>query len=516
MLRAFASVGLLTLLSRVSGFIRDVLTARYLGAGPFADAFFVAFRLPNLFRTLFAEGAFQAAFVPSLTNLLIDEDKSAARRFAGAALSLLTLASLAVSLVLIAFPQTATNVLAPGILDDGVRGPLAVSYLRLTGLYLVFMSIAAFYGALAQVHNKFAAAAAAPILLNIFLSLALVFFATRLDDPGVALAIAAPLSGIAQVAVVAWSAKSCGESILPGPLQWSQPLRNFLKHLGPAILGSGVVQISAFADTIIVSYLPAGQIAYLYYADRLYQLPFGVIGIALSTVVLPTLSRAFAQNDDKMAHWAFGRAVELALVLSLPVTALMAVGAPFAVSGVFGYGAFTPGDVANTAAIVAAYALGLPAGILVRCLAPTFQAKGDTATPTRIAALVLVVSVTLKILLAERIGAAGIASATAAAAWLNFLFLSRAARRDKLVALDPQIQSILWRTLAGAGLAALTFWTILHAADAGSLFAGRGPEKILWLAFPGIIAILVYAVFLWASRYRRHSLVLARRSQEKE
>lgn len=513
MLRAIASVGLLTLLSRITGFVRDILIARYLGAGPFADAFVVAFRLPNLFRSLFAEGAFQAAFVPSFTQLIAGDDPTSARRFSRAVLSLLTLASLAVSLLLILFPVQATGILAPGILEDSLRGPLAVSYLRLTGAYLVCMSVMTYYGALAQVHDKFAAAAAAPILLNLFLSVALIFFVSHDQDPGFPLSLAALLSGFAQVAVVAWSAKRSGESILPGAIAWSRPLRDFLKRLGPATLGSGVVQISAFADTIIVSFLPAGQIAHLYYADRLYQLPFGVIGIALSTVVLPTLSRAFVEKNEEAARWAFGRAVELALALSLPVAALMAVGAQAAVSGLFGYGAFGGADVANTARIVAAYALGLPAGIVMRCLIPTFQAKGDTATPTRIAAAVLLVSITLKIVLADKIGAAGIAAATALAAWLNLFFLSRAARRNRLVSVDQRLKPLLWRAAIGALLAGLTLWLCTQIALVDRILAGREFVKMAALAACGLVALAIYVAFLWVSRYRSLSLVLAKREK---
>lgn len=512
MIRAVASVGFLTLVSRITGFVRDTVFAALLGAGPVADAFVVAFRIPNQFRALFAEGAFQAAFVPSFTALHLGEERGEASRFARSTLSLLLLASLTVSLLLILFAEKAIALLAPGMVNDAQRAPLAITYLRYTGIYLVFMSIMAFYASLAQVHGRYAAAAAAPVLLNVILVLALWLLSPRLGDPGLALAIAVPLSGFVQAGVVALSLRRTGEALLPGIIAWSNSLKTFLRRLGPAVLGSSVVQISAFADTIIVSFLPAGQISYLYYADRLYQLPFGVIGLALSTVVLPTLSHAFATKDDAAAVSAFAKANELALLTSLPVAAMMAIGAQAAVSGLFGYGAFLPSDVTQTAAIVAAYALGIPASILMRCLVPTFQAKGDTTTPVRVAAGVLVVSITLKIVLAERLGAAGIAAATAIAAWISFVILAIAAHRSKLIAIDRRLYAVLWRTLLGSLIVAALMWLVLALPTVQILFAGHSLAKAALLIAIGLFVMLAYSLVLWLSGYRRASLLFDRKS----
>ena len=511
MIRAVASVGSLTLVSRITGFVRDTVFAALLGAGPVADAFVVAFRIPNQFRALFAEGAFQAAFVPSFTALHLSEAPGEASRFARAILSLLLLASLTVSLLLTVFADSAIALLAPGMMADAQRAPLAITYLRYTGVYLFFMSIMAFYAALAQVHGRYAAAAAAPVLLNVTLVLALWLLSPRLGDPGLALAIAVPVSGLVQACLVALSLRRAGQSLLPGMIAWSESLKTFLRRLGPAVLGSGVVQISAFADTIIVSFLPAGQISYLYYADRLYQLPFGVIGLALSTVVLPTLSHAFATKDDQAAISAFAKANELALLTSLPVAAMMAIGAQAAVSGLFGYGAFLPSDATQTAAIVAAYALGIPASILMRCLVPTFQAKGDTGTPVRVAAGVLVISITLKIVLAERLGAASIAAATAAAAWISFAILAFAARRSRLIAVDPRLFAVSWRTVLGSLIAAALMWLVLGLPAIAAVFAGSSLAKAPLLMAIGLFVILAYSLTLWLSGYRGASLLFDRK-----
>lgn len=510
MLRAIASVGALTLLSRITGFARDIIIARYLGAGPIADAFVVAFRLPNQFRTLFAEGAFQAAFVPSFTALIIGNERDAAKRFGRATLTLLLIASLSVSLVLMLVPDVAIGLLAPGMINDPQRAPLAITYLRYTGIYLTCMSVMAFYAGLAQVHGRFAVPAAAPMLLNFCLIAVLLFFAPAFSDPGLALAIAVPLAGIAQALVVGYAAFGAGERLIPGVIVWSNHVRSFLKRLGPAMLGSGVVQISAFADTIIVSFLPAGQIAHLYYADRLYQLPFGVVGLALSTVVLPTLSRAFAENNQNSARQAFAQACELALTLSLPVAALLIVGAHMAVSGLFGYGAFSQADVTLTAAIVAAYAFGIPAGIALRCLVPTFQAKGDTATPTKVAALVLAVSITLKVVLAEPLGAAGIAAATAIAAWLSLGILSFAAWRARLIAVDQRLWPILWRVVLATCLAAIALGGALQWPELAALFESRTALKAPALFALGASAIAIWALTLWLIGYRHQSIILVR------
>lgn len=509
MLRAFAAVGGYTLLSRVTGFIRDVVTAALLGAGPVADAFLVAFRLPNHFRSLFAEGAFQAAFVPSYTGVLVNADEARARAFARSVLTLLMAASLGVALLLAVFPKAAIDVLAPGISADAERFGHAATYLRITAAYLACMSLVAFYSGLAAARENFAAAAAAPILLNLCMIAGIVWLTRYVPDAGWSLSAAVMISGVLQAALVAWAAWRVGGPVLPGLVQPSKDLTTFFARLGPAILGSGVVQISAFVDTIIASFLPVGAIAHLYYADRLYQLPYGVIGLALGTVILPTLSRAFAAEDHAAARAAFARAAELALLLGLPVTLVLAVASRQSVSALFGYGIFNSEDIALSAPVVAAYALGLPAGILLRTIVPAFQAKGDTVTPVKVGGAVLVVSIALKIALIQRLGAAGIAAATAIAAWINLIGLGYLMRRRAVVELDPRLKGIGWRLALATLLGAGALLALFQRAEVADVFASRiFLHKTLLLAAIGTGVLIFYALVLAATRYRHVSVLL--------
>ena len=227
------------------------------------------------------------------------------------------------------------------------------------------------------------------------------------------------------------------------------------------------------------------------------------------------MSRAFAKADQDEARLAFASASELALVLSLPVGVLLAVGANVTVSGLFGYGALSANDVRLTSAIVSAYALGIPAAILIRCLVPTFQAKGDTTSPTIVAAFVLIVSITLKIILAEPLGAAGIAAATSVASWISLGFLTLLAIRVNLIMLDPRLKALLWRAILGSALAGLTFWLFATVPQMTLLFEGRSPWKAAALSIIGLIAIIVYGLVLLGSGYRRHSIVLQRWNRNK-
>ena len=309
MIRRIATVGGLTLVSRLTGFIRDVVMAAVLGAGPLADAFFVAFRLPNHFRAIFAEGAFAAAFVPAYARTLEQAGLPAAKLFAdqiAAALIAINLVLLALALV---FTPEVVGLLAPGFADDPVRFDLAVALTRITFPYLALVSIETLFAGILNANNRFAAAAGAPILLNLSIITTLLL-APFFPDAGHAAAWGVLAAGVIIALVVGIDAETHGIGIRLRMPRLDEPTRRFLKALGPAIIGAGGVQLALFADTLIASFLPTGALSALYYADRINQLPIGVVGIAVGTVLLPEMSRRLAAGDEKGAASAQARGIQ--------------------------------------------------------------------------------------------------------------------------------------------------------------------------------------------------------------
>ena len=307
LLRAVATVGGFTMLSRVLGFVRDLLIAATLGAGPIADAFFVALRLPNLFRRLFAEGAFNAAFVPMFAGVLARDGPGAARGFAERVLALmvvtLTLMTIAAEL---AMPALVYG-LAPGLADKPGGLDLAVEMARLTFPYLWFITLASLMGAVLNSLDRFAAAAAAPCVLNVVMIAALVFAAEALETPGHVLSVAVALAGLAQLVLMAWAMRRAGFALRLVRPRIDPAVSRTLKLLGPGILGAGALQLNMLVNTLIASLLPVGAISFLYYADRIYQLPLGVIGIAIGTALLPSLARAYKAETPVAARHAMNR-----------------------------------------------------------------------------------------------------------------------------------------------------------------------------------------------------------------
>jgi putative peptidoglycan lipid II flippase len=455
LLRGIATIGGYTALSRVLGFVRDVLTASYLGAGPIADAFFVAFKFPNFFRRLFAEGAFNAAFVPLFAGHLAKEGREAARRFAEDAMAALLLVLVVFVIVVeLAMPYFIALV-APGFRGDATRFALAVEYTRITFPYLLFISLVSLQGGVLNSIERFAAVAATPILLNLCLIGGLVALAPLLDSAGRALAWSVALAGVAQFL---WLAAACdreGVALgLPRP-RLNPNVRRLLVLMLPAALGSGVVQVNLLIDVMIASLLPVGAVSYLYYADRLYELPLAVIGIAIGTAILPMLAKQLRANALDEAAQTQRRAIEIALVLALPATAALIVLAVPIVATLFERGAFDARTTEATAAALVAYAAGLPAYVLIKVLAPCFYAREDTKTPVVIAIVCVVINTIAALLLMRRFAHVGIAAATALAAWINAALLARVlVKRGQLVLERMTIATGLKAMLASLAMAA--------------------------------------------------------------
>jgi putative peptidoglycan lipid II flippase len=454
MIRNVLSVGGLTLVSRVSGFVRDVLTAALLGAGPAADAFFIALRLPNHFRALFAEGAFAAAFVPLFSGKLAADGAQAAKDFAADAQSLLLSAQLILLAAALLFMPQFMWVFAPGFADEPERFELAVLFTRITFPYLAFISLETLYAGVLNAGGRFAAAAAAPVLMNLSMITALLAATPFLPTAGHALAWGVLISGALQYALVAGDAARHGW-FLPLRLPRLTPdVRRFLILLGPAALGAGLTQINLFADTLIASLLPAGSVSYLYYADRLNQLPLGVIGVAVATVLLPELSRRIKGGDEAGAVTQQNRAMEISLLAALPAAVAFVLIGDSIMTALFRYGRFSVFDAAASAATLAAYAAGLPAFILLRSLVVGFYAREDTKTPVRAALAATVVNVTLKFALMEPLAQVGLAVATSAAAWVNVAVLTWALHRRGGFVPDARLKRTLPRLVLAAALMA--------------------------------------------------------------
>ena len=452
--RAAAIVGSNTMLSRVLGFVRDVMIARVLGAGVASDAFFVAFKLANFLRRLFAEGAFNAAFVPLFAKALEQDGKAAAKRFAEEALAGLTLVLVVVVLVAEAFMPQLVGFLAAGYAADDPRLALAIELSYVTFPYILFISLAALFGGILNAVGKFGAAAFAPVLLNVVLIATMALAHLHPQSPAHALAWGVAVAGVVQLLWVARAAWQQGYTLRLRRPTWTPRVRRLGRLILPGAVGAGVYQINLLVDLWFASHLPAGAQSYLFYADRLVQLPLGVIGIAVGTALLPMLSREVASERPERAAATLNRAIHFAMLLTLPASAALLLIADPVVTGVLQRGAFDAAASAATAATLQAFAVGLPAFVLMKVLAPAFFAREDTTTPVVIAAVALVANVVIILAVIDRLEHVGIALATACSAWINVLGLSVLLHRRGFLRPDAWLAGQLARSLAAtAGMA---------------------------------------------------------------
>lgn len=458
MIRRFFTVGGFTLLSRITGFFRDVVMAAVLGAGPIADAFFVAFRLPNHFRAIFAEGAFAAAFVPAYARTLEQNGRQAARSFADRLALAMIVLQVALLIVALVYTPEVVKLLAPGL--DASRFELAVALTRITFPYLALISIESLIAGTLNANNRFASAAGAPVLLNLAM-IGTLTFAALFPTAGHAAAWGVLIAGILQLALVAGDAEKHGFGLRLKMPKLDEPTKKFLKALGPAIIGAGGVQLALFADTIIATFLPAGALSALYYADRIHQLPIGVVGIAVGTVLLPEMARRLAAGDEKGAAASQGKAIEFALLLAVPAAAASLVIPELIMRALFARGAFTAADAAAAGQALAAYATGLIPFVLMRSFVAPFHARGDTTTPVIAALTGVALNIVLKIMLMGPLAQVGLALATAAGAWLNLLLLIWFARRRSFPHPGENTSGNSLRLIAaGIGMAIVLFFSM--------------------------------------------------------
>ncbi len=422
--RAFATVGLWTMASRVLGFVRDILIAGILGAGPVAEAFLIAFALPNMFRRFFAEGAFNMAFVPMFSKKLEAEEDPVV--FARDALSGLAAVLIVFTLLAQVAMPGLVFAMASGFAEDE-RFDLAVFFGRIAFPYILFISLAALLSGVLNASGRFVAAAAAPVMLNVLFVTAMLV-ALALEWPiGLTLAWTVPLGGISQMTVVWWAASRAGLRLVPRMPRITPDLKRLAIIAAPAALAGGVVQINLLVGRQVASFYD-GAIAWLNYADRLYQLPLGVVGIAIGVVLLPDLSRKLRAEDTSGGRAALSRAAEMALALTLPsALALLVIPMPI-VSVLFERGAFDAEDTRATAFVLMIYALGLPAFVMQKVLQPLYFAREDTRTPFHYALVSLLVNAAAAIGLAPLIGYIAAPVGTSVAAWAMVLLLWRGSR----------------------------------------------------------------------------------------
>jgi len=490
MLGRIFTVGGYTLLSRLTGFARDIMLAAILGAGPVADAFFVALRLPNHFRAIFAEGAFNAAFVPAYAHLH-SRSETSAKLFADRIFTLLFSAQVVLLVVAWLFMPQVIAILAPGFSSDPLRGDLAISLTRITFPYLLLVTLVTLYGGMLNVMHRFASAAAAPIFLNLSM-MATLALAAFFPGAGYAAAWGVLIAGFLEFFLLAGDAARSG--ILPrfAPLKLDDDVRAFFRALGPATVGSMGTQVALFADTIIATFLPAGALSALYYADRLNQLPIGVIGIAIGTVLLPEMSRRLTLGDDAGAAASQRRAFDFTLLFSVPFVAAFLTVPDVIMRAMFARGAFSKADAAAAGATLAAYAIGLIPFVLIRSAVATFYARKDTATPVKAALTGVAVNVALKIALVGSLAQVGLALATAAGAWVNLLLVIGFAVRAGHLTFDRAFLISLAKFLITGIVLGLALWFAARfaAAQFAQLSAFRDEAALLVLI---VVGALVYA-----------------------
>jgi putative peptidoglycan lipid II flippase len=491
MLGRIFTVGGYTLLSRLTGLVRDIMLAAFLGAGPVADAFYVAWRLPNNFRAIFAEGAFNTAFIPAYAHVHGNGGETSARLFADRIFTLLFLSQVILLVVAWLFMPQAMSVLAPGFSEDSEQRRLAIELTRITFPYLLLITVVTLYGGMLNVMHRFASAAAAPIFLNIAM-MATLALAALFPGAGHAAAWGVLISGFLQYFLLAGDLAFHGGLPRFASLKLDDDVRAFFAALGPATLGSMGTQVALFADTIIATFLPAGALSALYYADRLNQLPIGVIGIAIGTVLLPEMSRRLTAGDREGAMASQRRAFDFTLLFSAPFVAAFLTVPDVIMRAMFARGAFSKADAAAAGATLAAYAVGLIPFVLIRSAVATFYARKDTATPVKAALIGVAVNVALKIALVGALAQVGLALATAVGAWINLLLVLAFAVRRGYLDLDKTLMQSLAKFVVSGAVLAATLWFAARfaATHLAGLSALRDEAALLLLI---VVGTIVYA-----------------------
>ena len=421
LLKSTGTFGFFTLLSRILGYLRDILIAIFLGTGVLADAFFIAFRIPNTFRRLFSEGTFNAAFVPSYASEIV-KGKKQSNKFANNIFNLLFLGLLFLVLIVQIFMPAFVSIIAPGFVENIEKMELAISLTRITFPFLLFVCLASFFSAILNSHNKFAAASAAPIILNIILIGVLLFSKLLGDNLVFYLSYGVSFAGFLQLVFLYKFVRKFYSLKLDFKIKTNSKIKVFFKKLLPSIFASGVTQINILVGTIIASF-QASAVSYLYYADRIYQINLAIAGIAIGVVVLPQLSKHIQTKNKSKIHLIQNKALELSLFLTLPASAALLIASEEIISALFGYGSFDQVSVINSGKALYYFALGLPAFSLIKVFSSFFFANQDTKIPFYISLFSVLINIVISISYFNEIGFIIIPIATTISSWFNAILL---------------------------------------------------------------------------------------------
>ncbi len=477
-----------TMLSRVLGYFRDILIAIFLGTSIYADAFFVAFRLPNTFRRLFAEGTFNAAFIPSYTAEKI-KGKTKGKKFADETLTLLTLWLFIIVLIVEIFTPYVVYLIAPGFIENNTKFNLAVDLTRITFPFLALVSLSSFFAGILNSENKFAAAAAAPIFLNLILIFSLILSYYLQSDYALNLSYGVSISGLIQLIFLIFFASKYYRPSLIFKKKIGRKVKFFLKKLLPSIFSSGVTQISILVGTIIASF-QAGAVSYLYYADRVYQINLAIAGIAVSTVSLPVLSKLIKNKKIIQANKIQNKSIELSLLLSLPAGIALIIGSEEIVNALFGYGSFTKNDIAQTSLALKYFGYGIPAFAILKIFANFFFARDNTITPFKVSSIVVFINVLISILFFNKIGFIIIPIATTLSTWIGVFYYLILLSKNGYFRIEPQFYIYFAKIVLSTLIMSSVFLVSLNYFAKNLSYSSD--YKILYLLFIVIFVALLY------------------------
>ena len=497
LIKSTGTFSFFTIISRILGYIRDILIAIFLGTGLLADAFFVAFRIPNTFRRLFSEGTFNAAFVPSYASEL-KKDKYSSDKFATKIFSLLILILFFVVLLIELFMPFFVFLIAPGFSGAEEKMDLAINLTRITFPFLLFVSLSSFFSAILNSHNKFAAAACAPIILNIFLIIVLFYGKFIGDELVYYLSYSVTIAGIIQFIFLYFFVKKFYSPKFLFKISIDKKVKNFFSKLLPSIFSSGVTQINILIGTIIASF-QASAVSYLYYADRIYQINLAIAGIAISTVILPQLSKHVAGNKSEKISLIQNKALELSLFLSLPAAVALLIASKEIISALFGYGLFDENSVENSAKALFYFALGLPAFSLIKVFSSFYFARHNTKVPFYISLVSVFVNILISVIFFKKFGFIVIPIATTISSWFNSIILFIYLKKDKYFSFNLTFVNKFIRILFSAIIMGLLFVFLMSSFEA-NLAYGENYKSfyLISLVMFGLITYLVIAILIKA------------------
>ncbi|MDA8890930.1 murein biosynthesis integral membrane protein MurJ [Candidatus Pelagibacter sp.] len=496
LIKSTGTFSFFTIISRLFGYVRDILIAIFLGVGPLADAFFVAFKIPNTFRRLFSEGTFNAAFVPSYSSLLDNKKKS--QKFANNIFTLLIMGLFFLVLVIEIMMPLFVFLIAPGFENDYQKMELAITLTRITFPFLMFISLASFFSAILNSHNKFAIAAAAPIILNILLIGVLLFGKILNDQLVYYLSYAVTISGILQFILLYLFVKKYFVPKINISLKIDDRVKKFFKKLLPSIFSSGVTQINILVGTIIASF-QASAVSYLYYADRVYQINLAIAGIAVGTVILPQLSKYIKNNKKEKIKLIQNKSLELSLFLSIPAAIALLIASEEIISSLFGYGSFDEQSVKNSAKALFYFAIGLPAFSLIKVFSTFFFARHNTKIPFYISLISVSLNIFISIIFFKEVGFIIIPIATTISSWFNAILLFIFLKTKNFFSFNFMFINKFVRILLASLLMGIFFDYVIHFFNGKLLYeASFKAIYLVGVVTSGLIFYLLIAILIKA------------------